>query len=194
MNAATVRRGRLYGLAKAAYHGTAARIDVMTHPIRHRRVVSRIRRQAAPKRILVVCHGNVCRSPYLAALLQRGLPNVEVSSAGFLRGERPVPEHSLTASTRRGLDLSKFRSTTLRPSVLADAELIITMDAQQSARLIEEMGVPPTRIVVAGDLDPEQSERRTIRDPWQQSLEDFERCFDRLDRCAKTLVELVARR
>lgn len=185
--------GRAYAIAKAVYHKGAALIDAVLHPGRHRLALRKIRRAAVPRRILVVCHGNVCRSPYLAATLQRDLPNVRVMSAGFLRAERPVPQNSLIACAKRGLDLSAFRSRTILPQMLEHADLIITMDAAQASRLAREMAVPATRIVVAGDLDPARGQRRTIRDPWQQPLAVFETSFDRLDRCAGTLVGLFRR-
>lgn len=185
--------GRVYGIAKALYHRGAAALDATLYPMRRRRAITRVRSAGAPRSILVICHGNVCRSPYLAATLRRALPNVRVASAGFLRAERSVPENSLIACARRGLDLSAFRSRTILPRMLEEADLIITMDARQATRLTHEMAVPAARIIVAGDLDPIRGERRTIRDPWQQPLAVFESSFDRLDRCAGTLVELLRR-
>lgn len=162
--------------------------DGLLHPGRHRRALARLRALAAPGHVLVVCHGNICRSPYLQAVLQRELPNATIASAGFLRAERPVPDHSRVVSAQRGFDLSAFRSTTITRSLAAAADLVIVMDVRQSRHVVRDMGVASQRVFIAGDLDPVPDQRRAIRDPWNQSLEVFEESFNRLDRCAMTLV------
>jgi protein-tyrosine-phosphatase len=48
-------------------------------------------------------------------------------------------------------------------------------------------------VVVAGDLDPEFDSSRGIRDPWNRSSDVFESSFNRLDRCAATLISILRR-
>jgi len=178
-------------LAKRVYHVLRGLPDRLLHDRRHRRLARRLRASPRPQRILVVCFGNICRSPYFEAVLQRALPDVQVSSAGFLRAERPVPNESLVASQRRGLDLSRFRSRTVTRQLTDAADLVIVMDAHQARRLIHDLHLPAARVVVAGDLDPVGAQPRPIRDPFRQPLEVFESSFDRIDRCAATLVALL---
>jgi protein-tyrosine phosphatase len=178
-------------VAKRIYQIIRGLPDRVLHERRHRLLARRLRDSPRPRSILVVCYGNICRSPYLEAVLQRALPDVRVSSAGFLRADRPVPEYSLMASRRRGLDLSLFRSRTITRELTDLADLVITMDAYQARRLIHALRVPPARVIIAGDLDDEGADPRAIRDPFQQSLEIFESTFDRIDRCAATLVALL---
>jgi protein-tyrosine-phosphatase len=47
------------------------------------------------------------------------------------------------------------------------------------------------RIVIAGDLEPAFGTRRAIRDPWNESIDVFRSSFDRLDRCAASLVKIL---
>lgn len=176
-------RGRYQTVSRAA--------DEMLHPRRHRRALARLRALEPPGRVLVVCHGNICRSPYLQAVLQRELPNVTIASAGFLRAERPVPDNSRVVSAQRGFDLSAFRSTTITRSIAAAADLVIVMDARQARQVVRDMAVPIQRVFIAGDLDPATEQRRAIRDPWNQSIEVFEESFNRLDRCAMTLAAML---
>ena len=146
-----------------------------------------------PREILVVCYGNVCRSPYLQAVLQRALPDIVVKSAGFVGSDRAVPEISLALSAKRGLDLSLYRSRPLIQSTVRSADLVIVMDSNQ-ARLIGMLfPMNHAPIVVAGDLDPEFDSSRAIADPWNQSNDVFESSFNRLDRCAATLVRILQR-
>jgi len=65
------------------------------------------------------------------------------------------------------------------------------MDADQARRLARMFRVNRERIVIAGDLEPTFETNRAIRDPWNQSIEAFKSTFDRLDRCAATLVSML---
>lgn len=167
--------------------------DRLLHARRHRAVQSRLYQMPRPRSILVVCYGNVCRSPYLEAVLRRAVPDIDVSSAGFISPGRPVPELSLQVSAQRGIDLSSFRSRPLQPAKARGADLLVVMDARQARHMILYVGVAPERIVVAGDLDPLPSPTRAIQDPWQQPIEAFVASFDRLDRCGATLAGILRR-
>lgn len=90
----------------------------------------------AQLRVLVVCTGNLCRSPLAAALLQREFTNlgaaVQVRSAGTdaING-LPVPRPMIRATTAMLVDLTRHRATRLRPEHVEDAHLIITMTRWQ---------------------------------------------------------------
>ena len=165
--------------------------DRLLHRRRYRDVRRRLSRSGKPRNILVVCYGNVCRSPYLQAVLQRALPETAIASAGFLGSDRPVPQASLMISAKRGLDLSHYRSRPLTPNTVGGADLIVVMDANQARELAVRFRVNPARIVIAGDLDPRFEESRGITDPWNQSTAVFEASFNRLDRCAVALVDAL---
>jgi protein-tyrosine phosphatase len=164
----------------------------------HRRRFSSARRAILElgqiRNILMVCYGNVCRSPYLEAVLRRELPNVAISSAGFVGPERPVPSHSLTIASARGIDLSDFRSRPISRAGVAAMDLVIVMDSKQAREVVRGFRVWPSRIVIAGDLDPLASPTRAIGDPWGESIDTFASSFDRLDRCAATLIRLLRHR
>jgi low molecular weight protein-tyrosine phosphatase len=180
-------------IAKRAYHAIRNLPDRLLHRRRHNAVRMRLSSAHAPRKILVVCYGNVCRSPYLQAVLQRALPKTEVISAGFVGADRAVPDASLAISAKRGLDLSRFRSRPLVPPVVTGADLIIVMDARQAQEIATRFPVNRARILIAGDLDPKFDQTRAIRDPWNQPSEVFEESFDRLDRCAAVLVSVLER-
>jgi protein-tyrosine phosphatase len=141
--------------------------------------------------VLVVCHGNICRSPYLEAVLKRSMPDIRVESAGFVGPGRPVPPFALALSAERGLNLSAFRSRQLAPAMVRAADLILVMDAHQARSIERDFRVPHKRVVIAGDLDPVSSASRAILDPWEKPATAFAFSFDRLDRCAATLVSLL---
>ena len=184
---------RARALAVKTYRALRNLPDRLLHRRRHSEVRRRIARMARPRSILVVCHGNICRSPYLHAVLQRALPDIKVLSAGFIGHDRSVPRLSLEVSSRRGIDLSEFRSRPLIPEIVRRADLIIVMEANQAVYLQRVFAVPAGRLVLAGDLDPLTCATRAIPDPWMQPVHVFEASFDRLDRSAATLVEMFNR-
>jgi protein-tyrosine phosphatase len=189
--AANVGAGRVRATLVRAYHAVRNLPDRILHRRRHLAACRNLSRMARPRSILVVCYGNVCRSPYLDAVLQGALPDVAVSSAGFIGRDRSVPALSLEESARRGIDLSRFRSQTMTPEKMRRADLIIVMDRGQASYIKRVFRVSPARVVVAGDLDPATAPTRAIRDPWMQPVHVFASSFDRLDRCAATLVRVL---
>jgi protein-tyrosine-phosphatase len=133
----------------------------------------------------------VCRSPYLKAALQRGLPDVEVTSAGFVGSGRAVPPIALAVGQQRGFDQSGHRSQLVSLWRIADADLVIVMDPEQAKRVARSFPIKRSKIVIAPDLAPRFEMTRSISDPWNQSVEAYISSFDHLDRCAATLVSLL---
>ena len=174
-----------------ALHNLPARIR---HRSRHAAVRRKLAQIGRPQTLLVVCAGNVCRSPYLEAVLKRDLPGVRVASAGFVGFDRPVPRYALEVSAKRGIDLSSVRSNTILPHRARTADLVVVMEEEQARYLTGYAGVQRGRIIVAGDLDPMTSPTRSIEDPWNKSIEVFESTFNRLDRCGATLTQLLKRK
>jgi protein-tyrosine phosphatase len=187
----TQRDNELYEALKAVYRALRHLPDRLLHRRRHLEARKRLLALQTVRSILVVCHGNICRSPYLEAVLRRELPGANVISAGLVGPDRPVPTHSLTLAAERGLDLSSFRSRPISRVDARELDLVIVMDPNQGRHLTRVFGVSPKRIIVAGDLDPLNAASREIRDPWRQSLAVFRASFDRLDRCAATIVALM---
>lgn len=191
MTAAAQQSSVVRQLARQSYHAARNLPDRLLHRRRHDAVRRQLSSRRAPRSILVVCYGNVCRSPYLQAVLQRALPEIRIGSAGFVGSDRSVPAHSLTISAERGLDLSRFRSRPLTPDAVNAADLIVVMDSDQAREIMRRFPVSRWRIVVAGDLDPVFESSRTITDPWNRGGEVFAASFDRLDRCAAVLVSIL---
>jgi protein-tyrosine phosphatase len=170
-------------LARALKHTP----DRLLHARRRHSELRRLERER-PASILVICLGNICRSPYAAALLTRSLEGCEVTveSAGFIGPGRPSPEEAVRVADRRGIDLTPHRSRQLGAEDVAAADLVLVMDVQQRRRLEERFG-RRTGVVVMGDLDPDAIDTRTIRDPYDQAEEVFDRVYERIERCVSVL-------
>lgn len=164
----------------------------LLHPLR-RRAARQTLRGRAPRSILVVCHGNICRSPFAAAVLRRGLGplGVRVESAGLVGPNRAAPPEAVAVAARRGVDLADHRSRLLTPDLVRWADLIVVMDPVQQREVRERFGRAWSDLVVLGDLDPAPLGTRTIRDPVEQGAEVFEASYARIERCVAGLVSVL---
>jgi protein-tyrosine-phosphatase len=168
----------------------------LLHPLRRRAAFRALADRTPPQRVLFVCHGNICRSPYAAAALAGRLPLplrgvVRVDSAGFFGPGRPVPPNGIAVAARRGLNLSAHRSRLLTPSPSGGADLVVVMEPGQRRALRGLIGRDGHAILVLGDLDPEPVTTRAILDPVDQPEAAFEASYARIDRCLDTLVAAV---
>jgi len=87
-------------------------------------------------RVLMVCMGNICRSPTAEGVLKKYIENnkleceVEVDSAGthgYHVGEPPDPR-TQRAAMARGYNLSQMRARRVAPQDLEYFDLILAMD------------------------------------------------------------------
>ena len=165
--------------------------DRLAHPFRRRRLLRELSTREPPRRVMFVCHGNICRSPYAALSFERAiasrLPNLAVVSAGFIGPDRPSPDTAIRVAGQMGIDLAAHRSVVLTPELTAEADLIAVMDAGQAHRLTRFFEVKPDQIVILGDLDPAPIDTRRIHDPIDQSDAVFLASYERIERCIDVL-------
>lgn len=166
----------------------------LLHPLRRRNALETLRGRSRPKTLLVLCHGNICRSPLAAALLSRELAplGIDVQSAGFIAFNRPAPAEAVAAAERHGVDLSDHRSRLLTADVVRAADLIVVMDTAQRRLVCERFGCRPTAVVVLGDFDPAPVQTRTIRDPVNESRTVFDQVYERIARCVREFANTLA--
>jgi len=93
--------------------------------------------------ILVVCTGNVCRSPAAEGFLRRALSQrlgadaPEVASAGTAGWDGSGATHeAVRASAERGIDIEAHRARVLTAEQIAGADLIVTMAREHTAAVI----------------------------------------------------------
>ena len=133
------------------------------------------------RKILVVCTGNICRSPLGEVLLQQRLRSrrgVEVRSAGTgAMVGWPADPLSIEVARAHGLDLSAHRAQQADPLLLSSSDLILTLDQSHSAWLHRR--VPELRGRVHKLL--KWQENRDIADPYGEPLAAFELAWEEIE-------------
>ena len=139
------------------------------------------------KSVLVVCIGNICRSPMGEALIAAALPQLEVASAGVgaLVGQ-PADPLARQLMAERGLDIESHRARQLTNLMCQQADLILVMDEEQ--RLLINQRHPLTRgkLFRLGEVA-----RVDIPDPYRLGRPAFEQALQLIDAGASAWVERI---
>lgn len=89
------------------------------------------------KSILVVCIGNICRSPMAERLMQDALGNgytVVSAGLGALVGQ-PADAHALALMAARGSSIEQHRARQLNAALVREHDLILVMTQRQKQEL-----------------------------------------------------------
>ncbi len=157
--------------------------------------------QRQPRRVLFVCMGNICRSPtaagVFAKVLEERAPDLDVlvESAGthaYHVGDPPDPR-ARRAAERRGVDLSALRARQVTEEDFAQFELVLAMDMQNRAELIERSPVEyHERIRLFLEFAP-QLGREDVPDPYYGGSNGFEYVLDLVEEASLGLLEHLRR-
>ena len=135
------------------------------------------------KSILVVCVGNICRSPTGEALLKAKLAgrDIHVSSAGLgaLVG-KPVDAKAAQVMAAAGYALPDHQARQLTPDMLREADLVLAME-QKHVQSIHSLA-PEARGKTF--LFGKWSNNLEVPDPYRQQLPAFEHVFKVIDSAA----------
>jgi len=138
--------------------------------------------------VLVVCSGNICRSPYaegylrhhLAARPGRGAA-VGVRSAGTLGivGSPPSPE-TVALAREAGFDLSAHRSRALEFDLVDEADAILVMEHAHREEIEARYPEDADKVHLLSEFHPEATglaRPPDIFDPIGLPLSEYRRCF-----------------
>lgn len=140
---------------------------------------------------MVVCYGNIYRSPYAARLLGDRLGSAyEVRSTGFHRvADRPSPPAHVEMSLQSGVDLRAHRSTIMTVDDIQWADAIVLMD-RHNWQALRKLGADPGKLIWLGALDGGAE----IADPYGKPEEDARRLMHRVHRCTEALAAAILAR
>jgi len=120
--------------------------------------------------ILVVCIGNICRSPMAEALLRARAPaGVHVHSAGIgaMVGKSADPV-AVKLMQARGIDITAHRARQLTSTMVSQADLILVMEEQHQQYIHSFSPTACGKVHCIGKWTDQQ-----IPDPYKKSPEFF---------------------
>lgn len=141
-------------------------------------------------KIIVVCTGNICRSPIAEALLRHYLPSplVEVSSAGTaaLVGQ-PADTLAQLVMRDNGFDISAHRAQQASLPLLTKMDLILTLDQTHNDWIGGRFPQLAGRTHKLGRW----SNNANIADPYRKPKAAFEQAFAEISRGTEEWVKRI---
>ena len=151
-----------------------------------------------PGYILVVCTGNICRSPMAEGLLKHALAgqpeplkSLKVISAGVAaRPGEPISENSVTALKKAGIDIRGQESRALTQELLDDALVVIGMTESHRAIIQMQARPVPKHLYLFREFLPPPAEKE-IGDPYGGSLKVYEASRDEMVEAIPSLLAFL---
>ena len=138
-------------------------------------------KRAEPIRVLMVCLGNICRSPTAHAVFLKRvtdadlIDSIEVDSAGtgdYHIGEKP-DKRARSAAKLRGYDLSGLRARQVRVSDFEKFDYILAMD-DNNLRDLLALCPPSLRHKVQMFMEFTDNNYLSVPDPYYSGVDGFQ--------------------
>ncbi len=131
-------------------------------------------------RILIVCVGNICRSPTAEVMLRDRLrgKDMRVESAGLaaLVGQ-PIDPTAESVLARHGLSAKDHVARQLSPSMLSEADMVLAMDNRHISAIQALAPQARGKTFLLGRWQSDQP----IPDPYGRDVTVFERTFGMIE-------------
>ncbi|MCP1659201.1 low molecular weight protein-tyrosine-phosphatase [Neisseria perflava] len=136
--------------------------------------------------ILVVCVGNICRSPTAERILQQKLPKQHIISAGIkaLVG-KDADFQAIKTALAHGVVVAGHTARQLTPEMCDQADLILVMEPEHIDSVADIQPSARSKTMLFAQWMPKKS----IPDPFHQSAEMFEAVYQQLDEAADSWVQ-----
>lgn len=131
--------------------------------------------------ILVICTGNICRSPMAEAMLKSQFPSLMIHSAGLINlNAQAADRHAQLCMQRLGLDIEQHRSTVIHIDVVKQADVILVMTTQQKYQVEQLFPFSKGKVFRLGHW-----RQQDIIDPYQKSQQVFDQTCQLIQECTQ---------
>jgi len=143
-------------------------------------------------KILMVCLGNICRSPLAEGILKAKLSDAFfVDSAGTIsmhEGEHP-DKRAVKTAAHHGIDISKQQSRPITDSDFENFDLIYCMDGKVYQDVMSK-APHEQKQKISLFLEADGNGKNTeVPDPYWGDMRDFEHVFQLLDNRCNTIAK-----
>ena len=144
------------------------------------------------KKILMVCLGNICRSPLAEGILQSKLTSEffkvdSAGTAGYHVGELP-DERSIEVAKKYGIDITNQRSRKFVKSDFKEFDLIFAMDESNYHNILSIIDDNEDARKVKMILNEQYpTENRNVPDPYYGGNQGFENVYNMLDEACEII-------
>ncbi|VVN27943.1 putative low molecular weight protein-tyrosine-phosphatase AmsI [Pseudomonas fluorescens] len=144
------------------------------------------------KNILVVCIGNICRSPTAENLLRKALEptDIVVRSAGLhALKNSPIEATALSVLEEHGHVPHDHRATQLTSAGINESDLILVMEHQHINAILQMAPAARGKIFLLGKWQDE----REIKDPYRQGKPAFLHAYALIEAAVHAWAKRLAR-
>jgi glycine hydroxymethyltransferase len=147
------------------------------------------------KKILVVCTGNMCRSPMAEGFLKKELSRedgYEIISAGIsaISGMAPTAE-AVQAMREENIDISLYQSKPLSNELVKQADIILVMSGMHKDFIIKTMPDSESKVFLLNGFSGLCEELSSIPDPVGQPLEVYRKVRDQIKMASKAVLNKI---
>lgn len=121
--------------------------------------------------ILIVCTGNICRSPIAETILRQFLPRINIDSAGTgALVDKPADHSAVAIALKHNLQIDHHRAVQFTSSLGRQYDLILVMEKSHQVHISRISPEVRGKTMLLGHWQGGQE----IPDPYRKSQEAFE--------------------
>ncbi|MBP5993270.1 MAG: low molecular weight phosphotyrosine protein phosphatase [Acinetobacter sp.] len=120
--------------------------------------------------ILVICIGNICRSPMAKYLIALQHPTLKVDSAGLsAMVGHPADDKAITCMDTVGIDIREHRAKQITADLIKQSDLILVMSINQQKHIEQKWPFAKGKVFRLGHW-----QGKNVPDPYQHDQAFFE--------------------